>query len=282
MDGPLLSPRFWAWLLIPAAAYLLLLLWIYLTQERLLYLPDLPERALTVTPAAAGLPYEEVRLTAADGVELGAWFLPAAEPDRGTLLFFHGNAGNRGHRLESLKLFHDLGLNLFIIDYRGYGDSDGLASEPGTALDAAAAWRHLTGERGIPPGQIVIFGRSLGAAVALQLTGETWPRAVIIESAFTSVADVGAEHYPWLPVRWLARIHYDNLARVRSLDAPLLVIHSRGDEIIPFRHGVALHAAARGPKRLLEISGGHNDGFLVSGDGYRDGLAAFLDAHPPR
>jgi hypothetical protein len=193
-----------------------------------------------------------------------------------TLLFFHGNAGNISHRLDSIRIFADLGLDVFIFDYRGYGLSEGSPSEPGTYRDATAAWRWLTGERGLAPGQILLFGRSLGAAVALELATRVEPAGVILESAFTSVPDLGAAIYPWLPVRLLSRYRYDNLGRIASVRAPLLVVHSRGDEIVPFRQGQALFAAASEPKRFLELQGGHNDGFLASGVGYRRGLAEFL------
>ena len=194
------------------------------------------------------------------------------------VLFCHGNAGNISHRLESIALFHRLGLSVLIFDYRGYGDSEGKPDEQGTYRDARAAWRHLRELRGVAGDDIILFGRSLGAAVAAWLAARERPRAVILESAFTSAASLGAEHYPWLPVDLLLRHRYDTLARVSEIRAPLLVVHSRDDEIVPFHHGRALFDAAAEPKRLLEIRGGHNDGFLASGAVYRDALAAFLAA----
>jgi len=258
--------------------YLAFVALVFLGQSRLLYLPDAAGRGLAATPQAIGLGYENVHLRTEDGVSLHGWLVSAPVTVRRgmTLLFFHGNAGNISHRLDSIRIFADLGLDVFIFDYRGYGLSEGSPSEPGTYRDATAAWRWLTGERGLAPGQILLFGRSLGAAVALELATRVEPAGVILESAFTSVPDLGAEIYPFLPVRLLSRYRYDNLGRIASVRAPLLVVHSRGDEIIPFRQGQALFAAASEPKRFLELQGGHNDGFLASGVGYRRGLAEFL------
>jgi len=264
-----------------AAAYGLLVTVLYFTQASLLYLPAVPTRAIESSPRVIGLHHEEVWLRAADGVRLHGWFVPA-ERARATVLFFHGNAGNISHRLDSIRLFHQLGLAVFILDYRGYGRSEGRPSEAGIHQDALAAWRYLTVERELGGSHIVLFGRSLGAAVAAWLAARTQPGALILESAFTSVPDLAAELYPWLPARWLIRFHYaarDELAAVRC---PVLIVHSPDDEIIPFRHGEALYAVARDPKELLRLRGGHNDGFVVSGSRYTRGLDDFLSRYSPR
>ena len=246
--------------------------WLYFAQESLVYFPG---RTLVATPAQAGLAYEPVRFTSADGVALSGWYIPAPK-SRGTLLFSHGNAGNISHRLESIRQFHDLGLDVFIYDYRGYGESEGKPSEEGTYRDAEAARRYLVETRGLAPEHIVYFGRSLGAAIAAWLATQHPPRALIVESAFTSVPDFGAEIYPWLPVRLLARLRYPTQEYLRSVQAPVLVIHSRDDEIVSFRHAEKLYESANSPKELLEIRGGHNDGFLVSGAQYTRRLDDFL------
>jgi uncharacterized protein len=262
--------------------YLAFLSLVYVGQSGLLYLADAAGRGLVATPSAIGLAYEELRFRTEDGVPLHGWLVSA--PERGrlaprrTLLFFHGNAGNISHRLDSLRIFAGLGLDVLIFDYRGYGQSGGRPSEEGTYRDATAAWHWLTRERGLHPGQVVLFGRSLGAAVAVDLATRTAPAGLIVELAFTSVPDLGAELYPFLPVRLLSRYRYDNLRRIGSVRAPVLVVHSRGDEIVPFHHGQALFAAAQEPKRFLELQGGHKDGFLVSEVAYRRGLAEFLDS----
>jgi uncharacterized protein len=257
------------------AAYLLLALMLALLQSRLVFFPT---RALEGTPAQTGLAYQDVWLTTEDGVRLHGWWVPV-EGALGTVLFFHGNAGNISHRLVSLHTFHRLGYNTLIFDYRGYGRSDGSPSEKGTYLDADAAWRHLVVERGIPPEQVALFGRSMGGAVAAALAEKQAPGAVILESTFTSIPDLGAELYPWLPVRLLARIRYETLERVPRITAPLLVVHSRDDEVIPFRHGQRIWEAAREPKQFLEISGGHNDGFFTAAPSYEQGIGDFLARH---
>jgi fermentation-respiration switch protein FrsA (DUF1100 family) len=269
----------WSFLLFLLGVYLALGLLLFLSQSRLLYYPNLPSRAVVATPARIGLAYEEVALVASDGVRLHGWFLPAGEEARGVLLFFHGNAGNISHRLDSLRIFHDLGLAVLIFDYRGYGQSEGKVTEEGTYLDAEAAWRHLTEARRIPEHEIVLFGRSLGAAVATHLAVRQRPKALILESSFTSVPDLAAKYYRIFPVRWLARYRYDARTDLGAVVCPVLIVHSHDDEIIPVAHGRALYEAAREPKAFLELRGGHNDGFLASGRSYTEGLDAFLGKH---
>ena len=260
-------------LLIGAFIYALLCLALYVFQPRLVYFPMRP---LAATPAAVGLAYEDVELDAGGGATVHGWYLPGAEDAR-TLLFFHGNAGNISHRLDTLRIFQSLGLNVLIIDYSGYGQSDGTPGEAQTYADARLAWDYLTETRGIAPGQIIVAGRSLGAGVATWLATEVTPGALILESPFTSVPDLARKYYPLFPVRWLARIYYDNAARLPSVAAPVLIVHSRDDEIVPFAHGEALYELAAEPKHFLEIRGDHNAGFMLSGHTYRSGLARFIE-----
>ena len=257
--------------------YLGLAGWIYVRQDALVYHPT---AEIPLTPADAGWVFEDLTLSTSDGVNINAWFVPV-ENARGVVLFCHGNAGNIGHRLDSIRIFRDLGLSVLIFDYRGFGRSEGRPSEVGTYLDVRAAWDFLVGEKGVEPQRIVIFGRSLGGAVAAHLAAslgqEKTPGALILESAFTSLPDMAARLYPYLPVRWLAKYSYNSLGRISDVHAPVLVVHSPGDEIVPYAHGQALYAAAPEPKMFLEISGGHNSGFLASGEVYLDGLRSFLE-----
>ena len=262
-------------LLAAVLIYAVLAGYVYLMQPRLIYYPDMPGRDIEVTPGTIGLDYEDITLGTADGERLHGWFVPHPSA-RATLLFAHGNAGNISHRLESIRLFHDLGLAVLIFDYRGYGLSSGTTTEQGTYRDADAVWHYLVDERGIPPGAVVLFGRSLGAAVIADLAARTHPGAVILESAFTSVPDMAARLYPWLPVRWLASYRYDNAGKIREITAPVQLIHSRDDEIIPFSQGERLYAAANEPKRFLELHGGHNDGFHVSRGIYGPAVNEFI------
>ncbi|MBL3590248.1 MAG: alpha/beta hydrolase [gamma proteobacterium endosymbiont of Lamellibrachia anaximandri] len=273
-------PRFsleslWPFVAIVVAVYGALLLVLYFSQSRLLYYPSLPTRAIMATPDQVGLSFETITLTTDDGITLHGWFLPLEKP-RATLLFFHGNAGNISHRLDSLEIFHRLGLAVLIIDYRGFGQSEGRPTEVGNYRDAEAAWRLLTEQKKIPPEDILLFGRSLGGAVAARLASSYPVRGLILESAFTSVPDMAADLYPMFPVRWLSRFQFDTRAYLESVSCPVLVVHSPDDEIIPFKHGQQLYQAARQPKRFLEIGGSHNMGFLQSGDSYREGLERFI------
>jgi len=263
--------------MLAAAGYAALLMALYAFQSRLVYFPNAPSRAVGPGPDSIGLAYEPLEIITEDGIRLDAWYVPVPDP-RGTVLFFHGNAGNISHRLDSLRVFNQLDLSTLIFDYRGYGRSDGEVSEQGIYRDGEAVWRHLTGERGIPAAEIVVFGRSLGAAVAAYVASRHRPGALIIESGFVSVPDMAAEIYPWFPVRRLARIGFPTGDFLRTVTCPVLVVHSRDDEIIPFDHGLRLFEIAREPKQLLELRGGHNDGFLVSGRRYLDRLDTFVAA----
>jgi fermentation-respiration switch protein FrsA (DUF1100 family) len=263
-----------AFLLLAVGAYLAFVLALYLAQGRLVYLPEVPSRELAATPERLGLAFEELNLITADEVRIHGWFVPA-EDARGVVLFAHGNAGNISHRLDSIEVFNQLGLDVLAFDYRGYGNSAGKPSEAGTYRDIEAAWRELVERRGIAPSRIVLFGRSLGAAVASWMAARQQPAGLIVESAFTSLPDLAGELYPFVPVRLLMRFDYSTQRHIDLVQAPILIIHSRHDEVVPFAHAERL---LRGERRvLLEIEGGHNDGFLRSVGRYRSELDRFLD-----
>jgi fermentation-respiration switch protein FrsA (DUF1100 family) len=266
----------WKLLIFGACIYAAIAAFVYYKQASLIYYPGIPGRSLVATPENIGLDYEEVRFETRDRIELHGWFV-TNETARGTLLFFHGNAGNISHRLESIAIFHELGLNVFIIDYRGYGRSEGKVSEQGTYRDAEAAWQYLTATRGIAANQVIIFGRSLGASIAAWLASQHTPAALIVESGFSSVPSMAERIYPFLPVRWLSRFRYDTASYIEQISCPVLVVHSKNDEIIPLDEGLKIFAAAPEAKRFLELRGGHNDGFLVSRSVYVTGLGAFID-----
>jgi fermentation-respiration switch protein FrsA (DUF1100 family) len=262
---------------IATGIFVLLSLAIYLLQGKMVFLANMPGRALTASPGDMGLEYENVSLSTPDGELLHGWYVPAAG-SRGMVLFFHGNAGNISHRLDSIGIFHQLGLDVMIIDYRGYGQSTGKASEQGTYLDAQAAWSFLVDERSIPAARIIVFGRSLGGAIGAWLGSQHTPAAVIIESSFTSGVDMARRLYPFLPVRLITRIRYPVKEYASRLDCPVLVVHSRDDEIIPFEMGRSIYAAVKPRKSFLEIRGDHNNGFFISRHEYVAGLAGFIDS----
>jgi len=261
------------------AVYAGLALYLYAFQARHVYFPELPSREVEATPADMGLSFEAIKLRTTDGETLDGWFIPAdiAPGARGTLLYLHGNGGNIGHRLDTIAVFHGLGLNVLIFDYRGYGASTGKPSEEGTYQDALAAWRYLTREKGIQPVQIVLFGESLGGSIAAWLAARQRPAALLLYASFTSVPDIAQELYPVFPARWLARYRYETRSALGNVQCPVLIMHSPEDEIIPFSHGQALFAAAHEPKQFLELRGGHNDALMVSREVYAQGVAAFLE-----
>ena len=267
-----------ACLRIVVLSYIGLCLVLTLFQSKLVFRP---QRDVPQTPAAIRLDFDAVSLTTSDGETLAAWFVPARAP-RGVALFCHGNAGNMSNRLETIDLLRALDLDVLIFDYRGYGESTGKPSEAGTHRDAIAAWRYLTDERGCRPEEIVVIGRSLGGSVAARLAAEKPPAALIVESTFTSIPALASDFYPYLPVRWLCRFSFDTEAALGKVACPVLVVHSREDDLIDFRHGEALYAAARDPKQFLEIRGPHNGGFIESGRTYTKAVEAFLDEYLPR
>jgi fermentation-respiration switch protein FrsA (DUF1100 family) len=266
----------WNLVILLTLGYAALVALVYLFQSRLVYFPQIG-RQIAATPQAYGLAYEAVTLPTADGEKLAAWWVPH-ERAEGTVLIFHGNAGNISHRIDYLTMFYRLGYSTLLIDYRGYGQSTGSPSEEGTYRDAEAAWQWLTGARGVPARDIVVLGESLGGAVAVWLAARVNPRALVVASCFTSVPDLGAQIYPFLPVRLISRFSYDSIATIKSVKAPVLIAHSREDDIIPFSHGRALFEAALEPKQFLEMRGGHNDGFLFMRREWVAQLAAFLES----
>ncbi|MBU4286402.1 MAG: alpha/beta hydrolase [Verrucomicrobia bacterium] len=259
---------------IAATVYVGLCILLFFRQSHMIYFPLSKVQA---TPADAGLAYESVALMTADDVRLASWYVPC-EGARGTVLMCHGNGGNIGDRLHPISLFHELGLNVLIFDYRGYGESAGKPSEEGTYQDACAAGQYLVEKRNTPPDKIVVFGRSLGGAVAADLAGRVKPAALILEAAFTSIPDMGAKLYPYLPIRLLSRYRYNTLARMEQIKCPVLIAHSRDDEMIPFEQGQRLFAAAREPKTFFELTGDHNEGEALTSPAYRQALDAFLTA----
>ncbi|HLE45020.1 MAG TPA: alpha/beta hydrolase [Methylomirabilota bacterium] len=236
-----------------------------------------PTRRLEATPAEVGLAFEDVRVTAEDGVGLHGWYVPG--PRAVTLLWCHGNAGNISHRLENLRLMRErLGVGVLLFDYRGYGLSEGTPSETGTYLDARAVRGWLA--RRAPGAPVVYFGRSLGAAVAARLAAEDPPAALILETPFTSVRAMANATLPG--VGYLFRTRYDTLGLISRIRVPLLILHGDADEVVPFHHGRAVFEAAREPKRFVRIPGArHNDTYVVGGAPYWQAWGSFLAAYAP-
>ncbi len=255
---------------IALAGFCLYLMW---REPKLIYYPD---RTPFITPAGI----TDLNLTASDSVPIHGWFIPAPAA-KVTVLFLHGNAGNLWNRRAKIAILLDAGAEVCAIDYRGYGRSGGTPSEAGTYRDARAAYDYLTKTLNRAPRNIVVYGESLGSAVAVELATHVPVGGVIIEEAFTSVAEVGQKLFPLLPVRWIVRNRYDTIHKMDRLSAPLLIFHSRHDEMFPLQYAERLLAAAPEPKQLVELHGGHNDAFWQSRAIYRQALWQFFN-QPPR
>ena len=248
-----------------------LLLFLYLTQDKMIYIPS-PQ--IEQTPRDIGLVFDEVTIATHDNEKIHAWVIPAPDA-RAVILFCHGNAGNISHRLDILPSFRNLGFSVLLFDYRGYGNSTGKPSELGTYHDAEAACDYLTGRAGIMPEKIIVFGESIGCAVAVELALRRRLGGLVLLAGFTSLPDLGQQIYPWLPVKLLAKYRYASIEKIHQVACPKLIIHSPEDEIVPFHHSKALFEKASPPKEFLEIRGGHNDWFLVSGEKVSDGMKNF-------
>jgi len=242
-------------------------------QSKLIYFPS---RGYSDTPADLGLEYEDLRLTASDGVKVAAWFVGHPNASA-SVIFLHGNAGNMSGRLDTLRVLHRAGFNVLMLDYRGYGESEGSPTEQGTYADVEAAWRHLTDVKGEPPRRIVLFGRSLGGAIAIESARRHEPGALVVDATFTNLHDIGRLHYPFLPVGWLLTYRYDSLEKVPHVRCPKLFIHAADDSLIPISNGRRLFEAAAEPKEFLETPGEHNTGGFEYSPEYTARTVSFIN-----
>jgi fermentation-respiration switch protein FrsA (DUF1100 family) len=248
-------------------------------QRRLIYFPS----PGPVASAAAVLPAgRDVVLETEDGIRLGAWYFPADSGGRGpAVLVCNGNGGDRSVRAELAVALNRAGLSVLLFDYRGYGGNPGRPSEEGLAADARAAQAWLAAQPDVDPNRIAYFGESLGAAVAVGLAVQRPPAALVLRSPFTSLADVGAVHYPWLPVRRLLLDRYPSIERIASMHTPVLVIAGDRDDIVPASLSKRVYDAASEPKRWLLVPGaGHNDRELLDGRQMIDAIVRFLSETP--
>jgi fermentation-respiration switch protein FrsA (DUF1100 family) len=273
-----------SWTILVAAvliyAAILVLLRVY--ESRLIYFPG-PERTLVMPPRSLGLPVQRVEIFTEDNVKLVAWAIPAQPATASWLLICHGNAGNLSEfdRPVHYAGLRELGLNLLAFDYRGYGESSGMPSEAGLYRDADAAYRYLREQRGVPANQIIIFGHSLGSAVAIDLASRVPSGGLIVEGAFTSATDRGQELYPYIPVRWIAASRFSSVDKISQVNVPKLFLHATDDEVIPLTHGRRLYEAASPPKTFVELKGTHGDAFDIDSARYFGAIATFLPVIRP-
>ena len=237
-----------------------------------------PEHEIEATPESVGLSYENIFFQSSDGVRLNGWLVPGSDPSN-VMIWFHGNGGNIGDDVKRLRLIHDeLGLTVFVFDYRQYGRSGGSVSEEGTYHDAQAALRYLKTRTGLLANRIIYFGESLGSAVAVDLAMKAPPRALILESPLTSIHDMARVDLPYLPVGFLIKDKYDSLSKIPKIHVPLLILHGDRDEVVPFDQGRRLFEAANSPKVFYTVSGAHhNDTSIVGGQPYWEAWKRFLD-----
>lgn len=248
------------------------------------YVIYIPDRTIEMTPQSAGLAYEDVWFPATDGVRLHGWLVPAPGT-RFTLVWFHGNAGNISHRVDNIKdLYRHLDRpqrpNIFIFDYRGYGKSAGShsdLSEEATYRDADGALAYLRERQDLADSRLVYFGRSLGAAIAVETARRQAPAGLILETPFTSIKDMARVTLPFLPVGGLLRTKYDSVRKIGEVRVPLLVLHGDRDDVVPYAQGRRLFEAANQPKTFYTIRGArHNDTYIVGDRPYFEAWARFL------
>jgi len=255
-------------------------------EESMIFFPDHDPSGfwdVEAISSGTGTAVEECFFTTDDGERLHGWWCRPETPGAAAsataemvLLWFHGNAGNLSQRAGLMLELARIPAQVFIVDYRGYGRSTGRPNEQGLYRDSRAAWRYLRDDRGVDADRIVILGKSLGGAVAVDLAAEVDPAGLIVESSFTSVPEMAARHYPFIP-RWLVRTKMDSLSKIGRVSSPVLVIHSPADEVVPFAHGARLFQAASGDKQFFEVTGaGHNELWLVGGSDYFNTLREFL------
>lgn len=250
---------------------ILLLVYVKYLERKSVFFPD---KNIYCTPESINLAFEDVYVVTVDNVKINGWFVASPGAAR-TVLFCHGNAGNIQDRLDKINLLYSLGLNIFIIDYRGYGRSAGEPCEKGIYLDAQAGYDYLVNTRKIKPESIILFGESLGTAVAIDLASKVRIGGLIVEGSFSKGRDMAARIYPFLPSLLFAD-SYNSLAKIDKVKAPKLFIHSRDDEIVPVELATKLFSAAKEPKHFTEITGGHNNAFLDSRDIFISSIRSFI------
>ncbi len=262
-----------ALILFIAIIYLFIGLKYFLNQDRFVYYPI---GQINTYPSDIGLDYEEVWLRTEDDIMINAWFFEQRQSDK-VVLVFHGNGGNISYNLDLAKGLLEYHFSVLLLDYRGYGESKGKPSEEGTYLDSQAALDYLLAQKGYKPDDIILLGRSLGGPIAARLASIAHPRALVLDSTFTSLKDIGSEIYPFLPVRRFFKFEYDTLAYVRRTNVPVLIIHSAEDDYISFEHAQKIFEAVKTKKSLIEIKGNHNSSFVTSQDIYLEAIRNFID-----
>jgi len=253
--------------------------WFSARESEFVYFPTTSYEA---NPGAFGLRYEQVEIESEDGVKLAGWIISASQLDSTCMwvLYFHGNSGNIGRTgcLEHYAQLHKIGVNILAIDYRGYGRSTGEPSEAGLYVDAEAAYGYLRHAKHVPSERIIVYGYSLGAAVSINLACKVEIGGLIVEGAFTSLPNVGQEHYPYLPTQLVTRNRFTSIQKIGSVKPPKLFVHATDDVTAPLHHGRELFAAASSPKLFLEVKGTHENAHNADTEVFYSGIARFIQS----
>ncbi|MFA6714907.1 MAG: alpha/beta hydrolase [Victivallales bacterium] len=260
-------------IIIIAVSYLVVILILFFSQKKMIFFPS---ANMAGVPAEIGIDFEDVYFRTADGVTLNGWFIPAENAEY-TVLFCHGNGGNISHRLDSVSLFNQLPVNLYIFDYRGYGKSGGeVTGDAGLYRDVEAAWRYLTETRSIQPGKIIVVGRSLGGAIAAYAAAENPAGGLVLESTFSSLPAIAKKKMPWIPA-WLLKYKLSTVDSLAKVKCPVMITGSPDDEIVPFCFSSELFEKAPEPKIFLKLTGGHDDCYFLCRTKYVSALRKFFE-----
>lgn len=252
--------------------YLFSVLFFWFYQKQIIFIPG---REIFRTPKDEGLEFEDIDLKTPDGLTLNAWYIPNHHAEK-SILFCHGNAGSLSSRIDTINLLHEMGFSLFIFDYRGYGISEGTASEQGCYIDSETALAYMVDELRIPQENIIIWGRSLGGPIAAYIAARGDFYATVLESTFTSIRDMAVHKFKILPTFIMTRFRFPTVEYVKQIKSPTLIVHSPDDEIIPYYMGERLFEAASSPKKFLALRGSHNCCYFDSIDIYKKGVLDFL------
>ena len=260
------------------AAIVAILLWLLLLvifEKKFIYFPSVYPDGV-YEEASHRLQPEDCWFKTEDGVQLHGWFLRVTDPIA-TLVMSHGNAGNISHRYPILQALQKSGFNVFMYDYRGYGRSEGSPGEDGVYKDGRAAYDFVTQRHDVDQKKIILFGTSLGGAVAVAVAQQRKTSALILEATFTSAKEMARVHYPFLPVQYMMRTEFNSIEKIRTIHVPILFIHGSIDGIVPLKLGKRLYEAANEPKEFYEIAGAdHNDIFWVGGNEYIERIRSFV------
>lgn len=255
-----------------ALAYVVVTIFMYFYQDKMVFVPT---RNSVMTPDEFGIKFEEVSLRVSEQDSIHGWYFPV-DSSAPTILFCYGNAGNKSRRMISIQFFIEQGLNLVIFDYRGYGQSDGKPGETNCYDDVERVYRWLVDEKKISPKKIIIFGRSLGGAIAIELATRVECAGLIVESSFTSIPDMSRLMFPYMFTDQLTKNKFDSIKKIKSVECPLLVTHSVEDDLIPFSMGRKLFEQGAEPKMFFELTGRHNDRDFLRDSAYIQTIKEFV------